>query len=243
MTDTPQNPPPGYYPDSNGVQRWWDGNAWTENVQPLTQTAPEPAATQTETGAPTGPAARNPNDSRPWFKKKRWLLTGGVIGVFIIASALGGGGTESDDSNDTAADTTSTTDSKDVAKDVTDEATAAPKATSKPKPKPKVKVVKVSAEQILKDYEDNELAADQKYKGKRIQVTGIVDEIDTELFNDDQYVLRISNGDEFSFLTVNCNDMDQKELSKLTVGNEVTAVGQFDDGGDLGIELKKCEIA
>lgn len=27
------NYPAGWYPDSQGVTRWWDGNQWTENVQ------------------------------------------------------------------------------------------------------------------------------------------------------------------------------------------------------------------
>ena len=27
-------PPPGWYPDPNaGMQRWWDGTAWTERFQ------------------------------------------------------------------------------------------------------------------------------------------------------------------------------------------------------------------
>src|SRR3712207_6000682 len=33
MTQTPQTPA-GWYPQGN-VQRWWDGNAWTEHTQPL----------------------------------------------------------------------------------------------------------------------------------------------------------------------------------------------------------------
>lgn len=28
------NPTPGWYPDSNGTSRWWDGNQWTEQTQP-----------------------------------------------------------------------------------------------------------------------------------------------------------------------------------------------------------------
>jgi hypothetical protein len=117
-------------------------------------------------------------------------------------------------------------------------AAAAAKAKAK---KEKANTVKVTVEQILADYEANELAADTKYEGKTIQVTGTIDKIDKEVFGDD-YVLMISDGSEYSFLSVNCNDMSKKALSKLTVGNEVTAVGKFDDGGDLGVELKKCVV-
>lgn len=34
----PRQPPAGFYPDSTGALRWWDGNAWTEH----TQTSPPP---------------------------------------------------------------------------------------------------------------------------------------------------------------------------------------------------------
>lgn len=32
MTNTP--PPPGFYPDNQGLNRWWDGGQWTDHTQP-----------------------------------------------------------------------------------------------------------------------------------------------------------------------------------------------------------------
>lgn len=46
MTDPTQGlPPAGWYPDPAGApqQRWWDGLQWTENLQPATQQAVQPA--------------------------------------------------------------------------------------------------------------------------------------------------------------------------------------------------------
>jgi TM2 domain-containing membrane protein YozV len=39
-------PPPGWYPDANGLQRWWDGNAWGVYA-PLAPTQPAPPARYT----------------------------------------------------------------------------------------------------------------------------------------------------------------------------------------------------
>jgi hypothetical protein len=40
MTQTPQTPA-GWYP-ANGVERWWDGNAWTDHTRPLPGAVPPP---------------------------------------------------------------------------------------------------------------------------------------------------------------------------------------------------------
>jgi hypothetical protein len=91
----------------------------------------------------------------------------------------------------------------------------------------------------LKEFEDNELAADAKYKDETLTITGIVNKIDTELFDDEKYILRLGGGGDFEFLTVNCYDMSTDELSTLAKCDAVTVIGEFDDGGDLGVEVKE----
>lgn len=49
--------PPGWYPDGQGGQRWWDGTQWTEHTQP--PASPEPPA------APEAPATPPPPASPP----------------------------------------------------------------------------------------------------------------------------------------------------------------------------------
>ncbi len=53
MSD-PQQPstPPGWYPDGQGSQRWWDGVRWTDHVQPAA-----PPISPAEPAAPPAPAA------------------------------------------------------------------------------------------------------------------------------------------------------------------------------------------
>lgn len=54
MSDPNQpSTPPGWYPDGQGGQRWWDGTQWTEHTQP-----PEGGAA----GTPPTPATPGPSD-------------------------------------------------------------------------------------------------------------------------------------------------------------------------------------
>jgi hypothetical protein len=43
---TSPSTPAGWYPDAAGVQRWWDGYAWTEHTAPAPQVAPQPQQPQ-----------------------------------------------------------------------------------------------------------------------------------------------------------------------------------------------------
>jgi len=181
--------------------------------------------------------------TRPWYKKKRWWLAGLVL-VIIIGSVASSG---SDDptapptaSEPTATDEPTESEAPTESEEPTEEPTA-PEEPSAPEPEPEA--VPVRAGVILKEFEDNELAADNKYKGKALKITGVVDSIDTDLFDDEKYILRISSGARFAFLTVNCNEMSTDELATLKKGDNVTVLGEFDDGGDLGVEVKDCRLA
>jgi hypothetical protein len=95
--------------------RWWDGSAWTEQVQESTPTGsaqpagspPQPAADQARNPKAEAKAAKAyAKASRPWYKKKRWWVVGALvllIGIIIAASA-GGGGDDSDDTPTIAED-------------------------------------------------------------------------------------------------------------------------------------------
>lgn len=183
--------------------------------------------------------------SRPWFKKKRWWLAGAIVSLMIMQAAGGGGGS----ATVTKASAAETTASKPTAAEPT---ASKPTASAEPKDKPSEKAepsaqpapeaVKVTASQIVHEFENNELAADSKYKGKDLQITGNVTKIDTELFQDNKYVLSLAKS-KWDFLTVDCHDMSNDELATLKVGQTVTVLGTFDDGGDLGVEVNDCKLA
>ncbi len=142
----------------------------------------------------------------------------------------------------TASESNSSVDepAEEPAEEPKDEAAEEP---AKEEKKPVVKRVKVVAAEMVKEFEKNELAADTKYKGKDLKIRGVVESIDTDLFDADKYILAIGDGSDYAFTFVNCNDMSTDELASLEVGQDVTVVGKFDDGGDLGVEVKDCKLA
>jgi hypothetical protein len=172
-------------------------------------------------------------------------ILGGIVALAILGAIFGGG---DDDADTTASDdtTTVTTDSGDDAEveEVADEEPAKEEKSKKAKPATKpapVKAMAVQADAMVKEFEQNELAADAKYDGKTLRITGRIDKIDTDVWDDEKYILRL--GKKWSFINVNCNDMPTDQLATLKQGQSVTVVGKFDDGGDLGVEVADCQLA
>ena len=87
------NTPAGWYPQADGRQRYWDGEKWTEHLAPGSQQAAATTGGGAFAGAGTGAVAvPGGSATRPWFKKKRFIIPGGLVGLIILGSALSGGG-------------------------------------------------------------------------------------------------------------------------------------------------------
>jgi tRNA_anti-like len=173
--------------------------------------------------------------SRPWFKKKRFILPLILVAVMIISSMANAG---KKDSEATVAPATEAP----AAASAAAPAPAAPEPAAPPAQAAAPEAVAVDAATLLADFKGNEAAADAKYKGKVLQVTGSVDKVDTEFLDKDQYIVRLDNGDQYSFLTVNCSDVTAAKAATVVPESTITVRGTFQDGGDLGVELKACEV-
>ncbi|WP_370614389.1 OB-fold protein [Mumia qirimensis] len=200
---------------------------------------------------PYQPAPQPPKAPKKNHTGLTLALIGGGILVIGVLGAIGATADTSPDSKAASEPTTSAPKEDKKAKaDPTPEPTEAPEPVAettkapapKPKPAPTPKAVKVKAGKMLAEFEQNEAAADQKYKGKRVAVTGVVDKVDTEFWDQDEYTIKLSDGDEWAIWTVNCNDVSAKAAAKVEAGSTITVLGEFDDGGDLGVEIKDCEV-
>ena len=102
--------------------------------------------------------------------------------------------------------------------------------------------ITVSAVDLIREYSNNEVKANQMYKGKIARITGIVDGIDSDMSDD--AVVRLSDGSEFSITNVHCyiKSSDKEKAAALTKGQNVTIIGKL-NGEVIGSPcVKDCTI-
>lgn len=93
--------------------------------------------------------------------------------------------------------------------------------------------------ELLKSYQDNQVAADAVYKGKRLAITGVVDSVKTTFLGGVD--LHIGTGAKFEIMHVTCNFKPAPErLSKLKPGDSVSVEGDCDGGTSFGVQLTNC---
>ncbi len=96
----------------------------------------------------------------------------------------------------------------------------------------------VTASQLYASYDGNEVAADEKYKGKKLAVTGIVGNISKGIF--DEAIVSL----EIGFLqNINCDFGDNtKAVSRLSKGDRITIIGKCEGFILSQVILGDCEV-
>ena len=137
---------------------------------------------------------------------KRNLLSVLALGTFV---ALATGSEESE---------TASSDWEIEMEDL-DEGLAAPSAASP--------AVEITSKELSSEYDKNEVAADNKYKGKTVRVTGKVEDIGKD-FMDEVYIT-MEGKDLFQGVQVYFDDSSGDEkAATLEKGQEVTIEGECD---------------
>lgn len=101
--------------------------------------------------------------------------------------------------------------------------------------------MKVSASELFQDYKSNEVAADEKYKGKTLEVTGTVHSIGKDILN--TIYVTLEGGGRFEIMSVQCyfSDKYKSEAARLSKGQMITVRGRCE--GKFGnVQIKKCEF-
>ena len=94
----------------------------------------------------------------------------------------------------------------------------------------------VKADALFRAYDDNEVAADQKYKGKSLLVTGTVQSIDKDFT--DSIVVQLASGNPFMAVHAYLDDQHAAMAASLKKGAKVAWVCQG-DGRIVGSPMLK----
>jgi tetratricopeptide (TPR) repeat protein len=103
------------------------------------------------------------------------------------------------------------------------------------------KPVKVAADKLMAEYQKNEIAADTRYKGKMLAVTGIVINVGKGI-GDTAYVALVT-GDIIFKIQCFFEKQDDAVLAQLGSGVQVTIIGWCEGKIKEGnVVLKKCAL-
>ncbi len=104
-------------------------------------------------------------------------------------------------------------------------------------------VIKVDYEKLHQEYMDNPIAADAKYKGKILELTGKVDNIDREIAGNPYITFNIGGEYSLKDVRITFKKSEEEKVTKLKKGEEITIRGEC--RGTLlstTVSLNDCEI-
>ena len=100
--------------------------------------------------------------------------------------------------------------------------------------------IETTPQEICGEYEDNEVSADNKYKGKKVAITGTIERIIKSGFSDDPII--VFKGTFIKDVKFYFSKDSNNEISNLSKGDKITIVGTC-KGMTLGdVILHKCKI-
>ncbi len=76
------------------------------------------------------------------------------------------------------------------------------------------KPIVIKAADLHTEYKANEVAADEKYKGKKLRVGGIISSIDKDAF--DNMIIHLDTGEAFSNVMATMEDSEKAAVMKLS---------------------------
>ena len=104
-----------------------------------------------------------------------------------------------------------------------------PKVTSDSNPS-----VTISASKLYKEYNENEIAADEKYKGKIIEVTGVIRDIGNDIM-DNAYITLLGMNTLEIFNVI----LTKNQLLQIVKGKRITVIGSC-SGLMINVQINNC---
>ena len=107
---------------------------------------------------------------------------------------------------------------------------------SSPESSDSAEIISISDTELVQAYRDNEIAANRTYKGKTIEVTGVLFDLMSAGSN---YVVYLSNS---AYISCYFDKNHEDDLAKLKKGERVTIRGSIDWNLFENITMSNCEV-
>ena len=102
-------------------------------------------------------------------------------------------------------------------------------------------IISVSARQILKDFNNNEIRAGEQYNGKRVRITGCAASIDNTMGVLGIFINSCGGDFDIDYIHAQFSDNAKSRLSKLNKNQRVVVECSIIDGGDvMGVAAENC---
>lgn len=161
----------------------------------------------------------NQEGSKKKFYKKWWFWAIVVVVLYIIGSSTG----NKDDNTQPAAQ-------QSAKQQESQQAKPAEEAT-----------IKVTASQLYDDYEANEVAADAKYKDKKVEISGTISGIGKDLMDTPYVALVVAPNNPVFSVQCMFRKGDEVQLTALTKGSDLVLKGKV--SGKLGnVLVNDCSL-
>ncbi len=106
---------------------------------------------------------------------------------------------------------------------------------------PNAQPIKVLANQLVGDYGENQIAADNKYKGQLLQISGLVDSVGKDVQGNPFVVIK-TNLQSFSAVDCFFSQSQEGQLASLMSGDAIIAQGMESNYLAGNVEVKSCSL-
>jgi RecG-like helicase len=113
-------------------------------------------------------------------------------------------------------------------------------ASNQVQPPKVIETIKITSPSLYAAYNANEVAADTKYKGKMLEVSGTVDDVKKDIL-DTMYVT-LQSDEMFGSIQCYFDNQHTSQLASLKKGQQLTITGKCDGYSIMNVLVKNCEI-
>lgn len=162
---------------------------------------------------------------RKWYQKKRFIIPLVIFVLFILGGIVNSGNPQTTQTTTAQADSDNQRESQNQ---------------EEPTQPPQAEVVDLQA--FITEFDDNQLAAEDKYEGKLVELTGYVNNISEDIIG--KYFITLKpTAEEFDFsTTTQCYFEDKSAITSIKNGDQVTVQGVVKTQSIGSIMVEKCQL-